>query len=222
MDRPDADHIKLRRTIRQFEMINRLFSSIRRQIKKYIFSKIKSDPSRKYRFLDIGTGGGDIPRWIARYARRKGWKITITAVDVDSRIVPWARASVKQYPEISVEEGSAFNLQKWGEFDFIISNNVFHHFPMKNIIQVLRKIDSQAREVLLVNDLKRSRWAYIGFTIYAALFTVNSLAFHDGRLSIRRGFTREELEDVVSTHFANSGISVFTGVPARIGFIKIA
>ena len=60
--------------------------------------------------LDVGTGGGDVPRELVRWARRMGRPIRVFALDRDA--APCARdaGSVRAYPEIVVLQGDARRL----------------------------------------------------------------------------------------------------------------
>jgi hypothetical protein len=55
----------------------------------------------------------------------------------------------------------------------------------------------RARVGILLNDLARSPWGYLGYTIFTGLLLHRSFAFHDGRLSIRRGFTLREFQEIL-------------------------
>lgn len=216
MDHPNGDIGKLYRTLGQFELINRLLSGSRRLLRQALFPHFDSTPDRSFEILDVGAGACDIPMWIARVGRSRGWRVHITALDADPRIVSWARRAVSEYPEIDVVEGSALELRRYGEFDFILANHFLHHLPDEDIFDVVTQIDAQARFGYLLNDLRRRAWAYIGFTLYALLFAHRSLTRVDGLLSIRKGFLREELE-TLRAQFPGSGMEVFTAFPARVG-----
>lgn len=219
MDRPDCDLVKLKKTIKQFGLLNRLFSASRRFFKKEIFPWIRRDPKREYTLLDVGAGGCDIPIWVARQARKEGWRIKITALDYDRRIVPWAREAVREFPEITVVEGSAFELERYGEFDFAFTNHVLHHLSWDQITLVVGKLLRQTRIAFVLNDIKRSRAAYLGYTIFTSLFVRGSLAFYDGRLSIRRGFLAEEWKAWIETHFPDAGIRLLRANPSRLALV---
>jgi 2-polyprenyl-3-methyl-5-hydroxy-6-metoxy-1,4-benzoquinol methylase len=216
MDQPNGDIEKLYRTLGQFELINRLLSGSRRLLREALFPHFASTPDRKFEILDVGAGACDIPMWIARVARSRGWRVHITALDADPRIVSWARRAVSEYPEIDVVEGNALELRRHGKFDFILANHFLHHLVDADILDVVTQIDAQARFGFLLNDLRRRAWAYLGFTLYAILFAHRSLTRVDGLLSIRKGFLREELE-ALTAQFPGSGMEVFTAFPARVG-----
>ena len=216
MDRADADLDQLLRTIRQFQWINVLFSASRRLLREHIFPVMDQDPKRVYTLLDVGAGGCDIALWAAREARNRGLKLNITALDNDPRILPVAYRAVRDYPEIRIFEGNALDLSQRGSFDFIFSNHFLHHLDWDEIGIFLRQVLARTRLGFVMNDLKRSRWDYLGCTVFLGLWARRSFAYHDGRLSIRRGFLPGELRDFVTRNFPNARIQVEETFPARV------
>ena len=219
MDRADADPDQLHRTIRQFQWINFLFSASRALLREHFFSLMIRDPTRSYTLLDVGAGGCDIAIWAAREARNRGLKLTITALDNDPRILPVAYRAARDYPEIRIFEGNALDLGQRGSFDFIFSNHFLHHLEWEEIKIFLRQVLAATRLAFVMNDLKRSRWAYLGCTVFLGLSTRRSFAFHDGRLSIRRGFLPGELRDFTTRNFPDARIQVVETPPARVVLI---
>lgn len=197
MDRLDADPRRLRRTIEQFDLLNRLFSSAVPLFKKHVLPRLLQEPDRDWTFLDFGSGGGDIDRALVRLCRRRGLKVKITALDLDPRVLPWAQHLCRDYPEITPVTGSVFDMADLGDFDFVLSNHTLHHFTYPQVRRAVDLCLAHARHGFLLNDLRRSFWAYVGYTIFTGLFLRGSLAFYDGRLSIRRGFTVAELARVL-------------------------
>ena len=220
MDRFDADPELLRRTVRQFRWINALFSASRRLLRSHVFLIMQQNPSRTYSLLDVGAGGCDIAQWIAREARRRHLKLKITALDNDPRILPVARETVRNFPEIRIVQGNALELSSLGPFDFIFSNHFLHHLSWEEIRLFLRSVIAQTRLAFVMNDLKRSRAAYLGATLSLGLLARQSFAFYDGRLSIRRGFLPDELKDFVHTHFPGAPIEVIETAPARVVLVS--
>ncbi|MCM2357023.1 MAG: methyltransferase domain-containing protein [Geobacteraceae bacterium] len=219
MDRADADLPRLLRTIRQFKLINFLFSGSRRLLREHFFAIMEQDPSRSYTLLDVGAGGCDIALWAAREARKRGLKLEITALDNDPRIFPVAYRAVRDVPEVRIVEGNALELSRLGPFDFVFSNHFLHHLDWEQIELFLERAIAQARLAFLMNDLKRSNWAFLGCTLFIGLLARRSFAFYDGRLSIRRGFLPEELRDFVARKFPNSRIQVREAFPARVALV---
>jgi 2-polyprenyl-3-methyl-5-hydroxy-6-metoxy-1,4-benzoquinol methylase len=219
LELPDADAQLSRRTIRQFKLINTLFSGSRRLMRQHFFPLMAQNPERVYTLLDVGAGGGDIAIWAAREARQRDLKLKITALDNDKRTLPVAQQAVRNYPEIRIVEGSALELSRLGSFDFVFSNHLLHHLAWDEIKLFLDSIVARTQCAFVMNDLKRSNWAYLGFTIFSRLLTPRSFHFHDGRLSIRRAFLAEEWRDFIKSNFPNTPIQVVESCPARIALI---
>jgi 2-polyprenyl-3-methyl-5-hydroxy-6-metoxy-1,4-benzoquinol methylase len=216
MDRPDIDLRRLLTTVKRFKHFNMLFSASRKLILEHFFFFMELNPGRKYTLLDIGSGGCDIPVWIVRHARRRGIDISVTALDNDSRILPVAKEAIRRYPEIDIVTESALNMESLGDYDFMFSNHFLHHLSWNEIESVMNQILAHTRIAFVMNDLLRSRWAYAGFTFVAGIVAGKSLAFYDGRLSIRRGFKVNELSGFMRERFPGSQFVVGTANPARI------
>jgi 2-polyprenyl-3-methyl-5-hydroxy-6-metoxy-1,4-benzoquinol methylase len=207
---------RLGRTIRQFRIINTLFSGSRGLVREHFFRIMSQNPEREYTLLDVGAGGCDIAIWAACKARRRGLKLRITALDNDRNSLSVAYQAIRDYPEISIVEGDARELNQLGAFDFIFSNHFLHHLDWEEIRAFLENILPRTRIAFLMNDLKRSRWAYLGFTLFSALLTRGSYHFNDGRLSIRRAFLPEEFRSFLQQNFPDCPIKVVETYPARL------
>jgi len=219
MERADADLDQFHRTIRQFHWINFLISASRTLLQEHFFQIMDRDPARRYTLLDVGAGGCDIAVWAAREARNRGLRLNITALDNDPRIFPVAARAIRNYPEIRLFVGNALDFRERGSFDFIFSNHFLHHLDWDEIEIFLRQVIARARLAFMMNDLKRSRWAYLGCTVLLGLGAHRSFAYHDGRLSIRRGFLPGELRDFTTRNFPNARIQIAETSPARIVLI---
>ena len=215
----DVEQDRLGRTIRQFKIINYLLSGSRRLLRKHFFSIMAQEPEREYTLLDVGAGGCDIAIWAACEARRRGLKLRITALDNDRNSLPVAYQAIRDYPEISIVEGDARELNLLGSFDFVFSNHFLHHLDWDEIRAFLDSILPRTRIAFLMNDLKRSPWAYLGFTIFSGLLTRGSYHFNDGRLSIRRAFLPEEFRIFLQKNFPDHLIKVVETYPARLVLI---
>lgn len=197
MDSPDSDEARLLRTVEQFALLNRLFSSSRRLIRKYILHPLMQEGIKRFSLLDIGAGGCDIPIWIVQYCRKRGVKAAITCIDYDARVLAYARNQCADYPEITVQKQDARSMQDLGSFDYIFANHFLHHLDERAIIAVLQQSAAMAKRGFLFNDIYRCRMAYWLFTFFAGIFMHNSFAFYDGRLSIRKGFREMDLRHCV-------------------------
>ncbi len=195
MDLPSSDPRKLVRTLRQIGLINLLLGRGRTLLRNRVLRRMRREPGRIWRLLDLGAGGCDLDRWLVRRCRRVGLRVRVTCLDHDPRVVGFARRACRGYPEIRVVEGSAREPGRLPRFDFIFASYFLHHLPDREILPTLRWIEGRARRGFLLLDLRRSRAAYLLFSLGARLFLHHSFALADGCLSIRKSLSLKELEE---------------------------
>ena len=145
---------------------------------------------QEFTVLDIGCGAGDIPHSIVTWARKKGKKASVIAVDLNPLCVAYAAHHFSD-PDIDFVRHSAFDLPSLGVFDFVISSMFFHHLDDEKIVELLRSMNAQSRHGFLVNDLYRNVWNYLGAYILG-VFSFNPIVFNDAKLSVKRAFTESD------------------------------
>jgi len=144
--------------------------------------------------LDVGTGGADIPRALARWARRAGRRIRILALDRDRAMLACARHATASYPEIALLQGDGLALPvRPGSVDIVISALTLHHLEPAPAVRYLAEMDAAARIGLVVNDLVRGRAAYVVVWLATRALTRNPMSRHDGPLSVLRAYTPDEV-----------------------------
>jgi ubiquinone/menaquinone biosynthesis C-methylase UbiE len=203
MDDAACDEGLLFATLRNFVKINRLISRTRRVLRKTILADMRRRGAREISFLDIAAGGCDTGLWFARHCRRLGVKCSVFCFDNDPRILSYARQACREEPSISFIQADARNLSRMNlKVDYAFSNNFFHHLPDTDIPATLRAMRDCCRYGFVVHDLERHIAWYMGFTLISGILWRNGFTLADGRMSIRRGFKRVELE----SHVAKAGI----------------
>lgn len=168
--------------------------------------------ARPVTVLDLGTGGGDIPRALVRWARRAGRSLRVIALDLDAATLSVARATTAGYDEISFLRADALALPfRAGSVDVAISALTLHHLEPAAATACLAAMDEVARAGVVVNDLARSRGAL--FLVWLATRTLarGAMSRHDGPMSVKRAYTPDEvrglcvragLRDVVIRRYA--------------------
>lgn len=196
MDDLHCDVNELNNTYRQFSTINSMISGWKSIYKKRIRPLLMNDgPSCT--LLDIGFGGGDIPIKLAKWASNDGFNLDITAIETDARALDFV-SSVEAPANVQFKHISSRELAEEGKtFDFVISNHLIHHLNQQELHQLLQEAKRLSKKCVLFNDIERSDLGYLLFNIFSRPVFRSSFITQDGLTSIRRSYTRRELEDEV-------------------------
>ena len=154
-------------------------------------------PDRVVTVLDVGTGAGDFPRALVRWARRHRRRIRVFALDRDAATLRIAAGLVREYPEITFLRGDALALPVRTEaVDLTISAMTLHHLEPEAGTRYLAEMDRAARVGFVVNDLERSRHAHWAVWLLTRFVTRSVISRHDGPLSVRRSYTPSEVREL--------------------------
>lgn len=169
---------------------------------------------KRFRLLDVGFGDGDMLRAIRSWADRRGIEAELVGIDLNSRSVAAARDRTPPAMEIDYRTGDYADLAGEG-WDCVVSSLVAHHMTRDQLVQFLRFMDREARMGWFVNDLRRSRFAWLGYPLLARLMNWHPIVRHDGRLSIARSYRREEWAPILASA-AVEGAEVKRVFPFRL------
>lgn len=208
MDDPHCDLDMLNRTYSQFRPVNGIVAGWWFTYRKHL--RPLMDRDRTTTLLDIGSGGGDIPHCLTRWAARDGFALEVTAIDPDPRAHDWATSR----PAVSgLEFHRAFShdlVAQGRTFDLVTSNHMLHHLDDAQLRSLLADSEKLARRKAVHSDLRRSRVAYGVFSVGTRPFFRRSFIREDGLISIRRSYTADELRRTLP-----SGWRVETQMPYR-------
>jgi 2-polyprenyl-3-methyl-5-hydroxy-6-metoxy-1,4-benzoquinol methylase len=142
---------------------------------------------------DLGSGGGDTLRRIAKWGRRRGVKLALVGIDANAFMLDYAAARSKSYPEIRYEQADVFSPSfQAKQYDIITASLFCHHFPDAQLVALLRTWQQQARRCVIINDLHRHWLAYYSIKWLTRMFRGSYLVQNDAPLSVARAFTRHD------------------------------
>jgi 2-polyprenyl-3-methyl-5-hydroxy-6-metoxy-1,4-benzoquinol methylase len=211
MDRPDCDPRRLRNTYRDFPIVNRWLAGWTRLYRRYLRPVLLGcGAGHPCTLLDVGSGGGDVARHLHALARRDGIRLTVTGIDPDPRAVDFAGSPGTA--GVRFRAADASELATAGErFDLVISNHVLHHLEACDLKSFLNDLHALARRRAICSDIARSQAGYLLFATVTAPFFRDSYIRSDGLISIRKSYTRDELQAAVPT-----GWEVRSAFPFRL------
>lgn len=213
MDDPEADLEFLHNTYRGFERLNPLLSNWKKNFKRHILPYVQE--RGRATILDVGTGGGDIPRYLKRLAHQYNVDVQITGIDPDPRAIEFAQSQT-QDNVITYRNLALADIVRAGEsYDFVISNHVLHHLTEDELNKMLAAASNVAHHQVLFEDIERSGLAYRLFAVFSLTFNRRSFLRTDGLTSIRKSFTREELQRLLGETWTVDSLFLFRVLVTR-------
>ncbi len=196
MDLPDSDPVLYAQTVAQFAFVNRWLTRARHLLKRHIVHDMQANPSRHYHMVELGAGGCETAAWLLEHCRRCGLKLRMSAIDHDPRAIEFARARYGDVDGLSIIQGDIVKMKDVGSFEFFYANHLLHHLENDQIVELFAILREHPEAGIIINDIHRTRSAYIGYHVFSAILLRHSFARYDGLLSIRKGFRKEELEEL--------------------------
>ena len=152
--------------------------------------------------LDVGTGAADVPLALLEHAARTGRTWRVTGVDSRPEILAAAAAIEPRLtgtPGLALHIGDGRRLA-WadGSVDVAHCSLVVHHLDPVDVDALLREMTRVARLGIVVNDLVRSRRAWLGAWALTRVLTPNRFTRNDAPLSVGRAYTRDELRAMLA------------------------
>jgi ubiquinone/menaquinone biosynthesis C-methylase UbiE len=196
LDGPLDDRAALEANLRDLRRINRLTGGALLSVRA-IREMLPGGGS----VLDVGTGGADIPVLLIADARRRGAQLEVTATDSRQEVLD---AAVTVRPELGRVAGLTLALADgrglpWpdGAFDVAHASMVLHHLEQEDAVAFLRELRRVSRHGIVVNDLARGRLNWVGAWLLTHTVAIGRYTRHDGPLSVRRAYTRQEMEGLL-------------------------
>ena len=154
--------------------------------------------------LDIATGGGDIPIALWHRAQRHRLPIEIAACDFSSRAIEFARQKAsRSAANVEFFQRDVLAAPLPEGFDAIICSLFLHHLVEADAVDLLRRMAAASRQVVAVNDLRRSTAGLLLAYAASKALTRSDVVRVDAPLSVRAAFTVSEAKALA----ARAGLS---------------
>lgn len=194
MDDLDLGGNTIRQTLDQLELVNRYLGGT--QAWRGVQHLISEAPTQQapLTIADLGCGGGDGLRRIAKWGRKTDISMRLIGFDANPHVVAYAREKSQDWPEISFEVADITDASfLTRQFDVLTASLVLHHFQDRELQHLIPAYVAMSRRGLVVADLQRHWLPWSLFALVTKIMGASHMIRHDGLLSVRRGFTRREL-----------------------------
>jgi ubiquinone/menaquinone biosynthesis C-methylase UbiE len=185
-------------TLRELEFINRTLGGNQITLSgvKTLIQK-KSDTA-PLEIIDLGCGGGDMLILLAKEFSKKNIKAKLLGIDANPNIIEYATANTKDFSDIKFETANILSpVFQSKTFDIAIATLFFHHFSSEELIDILKRLYTQSRIGIVINDLHRHPLAFYSIQLLTKIFSKSAMVKFDAPLSVLRGFSKKEIIDVL-------------------------
>lgn len=192
LDAPGIPEELLFRNLRELDMVNRTLGG--HAITLAGIKALVTDKSKTYTIADIGCGGGDAMKYIARWAQKNGFRVQLTGVDMNAACVAYTKKACRGFPDIgAVVMDYRDYLRQASGVDIVHCSLFCHHLDDEELIELFGFMSRHARCGFVINDLQRHWFAYYGIWLLTRLLNGSPLVKNDAPLSVLRGFRKSEL-----------------------------
>ena len=154
-----------------------------------------TDVSRTIVIADIGCGNGDMLRMLARFGQKNNINFQLIGIDANAFTINHARILSHDFKNIEYRCMDIFSEEFTTiHYDIVLCTLTLHHFSDEDIIDIITIFNKNATRGIVINDLHRSKLAYVLFELICFVFNLNKMGRKDGLVSILRGFKKRELE----------------------------
>ncbi|MGC1515049.1 MAG: methyltransferase domain-containing protein [Maribacter sp.] len=164
-----------------------------------VFQLLEDNPQESYTILDMGCAEGTILRKVALAARKRNIKLMLVGVDLNEDAIELARTYSTDFPEIRYLNQDVLTADfSTTEIDVVMTTLTMHHFSTPQILEFALRFNALAKLGVVINDLQRSRVAYVLFQLFSLFFINSEIAKTDGLISIRRALTKKEIKGLAA------------------------
>lgn len=195
LDDPNLPPDVAAESLRDIALANALFGGTRAVLAeaRETFRQQRSHNVRQMTLLDVGTGLGDIPAALQTEARRHDITLSVIGLEITAAM---AAVAQRRQPLALAADARALPFED-RSIDLITCSLVLHHLNESDSVQMLRECSRVARVRVIVADLQRSWLAVALLWLVSFPLRFHPISRHDGVLSIKRGFTADELRGLI-------------------------
>jgi 2-polyprenyl-3-methyl-5-hydroxy-6-metoxy-1,4-benzoquinol methylase len=194
MDDQSLSQQEMEAVLRYLDRVNRWFGGHSLVLKRLQTWSEKLPKNRRLSILDVGTGSGDLPLAISRWAEKKGRRVRVVGLEKSPDWSFVAKRRCAHDTSIEIQTGDVFDVND--RFDFVVSSLVLHHIGPTQQMDFLRHCDRLSAQGIFISDLERS-WSNLVAVKASSFLWGNHVVRYDAPLSVRRSLTLGEAESLI-------------------------
>jgi 2-polyprenyl-3-methyl-5-hydroxy-6-metoxy-1,4-benzoquinol methylase len=192
LDAPGIPKELLFQNLRELDIINKTLGG--HSITLDGIKQLLNDKNKTYHIVDIGCGGGDAMKEIGGWAKKHGYAVKLTGVDMNADCIEYMEDSCRSLPEIKGVVMDYRDYLKTNDTVDIIHCSLFcHHLKDEELTELFEYMSRYARIGFVINDLQRHWFAYYSIKFLTRLLNGSALVKNDAPVSVLRGFRKNEL-----------------------------
>jgi SAM-dependent methyltransferase len=177
---------------RYLASVNRYLGGVAATIARFEEFSRSWRPGERIDVLEVACGAADVPRALVAWGRSRGFDLRVTATDLLPSALDYARRIAPRDERLRLACADVERMPfRDGTFHYVTCALFFHHLTDDQIVWTLRTFDRLATRGIVVNDLVRSRRAFVWTWLLTWPF--HPILHHDGPLSIRRALKPREM-----------------------------
>lgn len=196
LDAPNIPKELLFKNLRELDVVNRLLGG--HAITLFGIKKLVVDKTKTYRIVDIGCGGGDAMKQIAKWTKKNNFKVELIGVDMNADAIAFMKDECKEFSNITgIVIDYRDYLKSNTDIDIVHCSLFCHHLKDDELIELFQYLNGHAKVGFVINDLQRHWFAYYSIKFLTRLLNGSTLVKNDAPLSVLRGFRKEELNTIL-------------------------
>ena len=186
--------------LRSLRWVKRLFGGNRMHCRMLRLATAGVPSATKLHLMEVASGRRDVLAVAASALRGPKSQLRMTLLDRSAEHLPasadgkWS-ASLPD-PERIAADALAIPLAD-NSVDIVSNCLFFHHLGEQQAARYLREALRVARIAVVVNDLERT-WLHYRLARLMSLVDPSRLSKHDGPVSVRRAYTRDEIRQLAT------------------------
>lgn len=187
MDDFSIRDVRIDLALKELMTINKLLGGI--STTRSALNHLINSHTEVIKIADIGSGSSDNVFACKNYYPN----LNIISIDKNLRVLQSFNGTTNKI------NADAFSIPlKSSGCDVVHCSLFLHHFNESEIRLLLTEFLRVARKGIVINDLQRSYLALIGIKILTVLFSKSALVKNDAPLSVRRGFKKKDLVELLT------------------------